>query len=98
MASLFARLSSHTFRSAFPRTLPSLTAVRVVQRANMSGPGSALPHQQNPLGSKSHEAQSNIGIMKTEPDGSFRRKASSFRRFIEPNGELAPEKGTQGHP
>lgn len=93
MASLFARLSSHTFRSAFPRTLPSLTAVRVVQRVNMSGPGSALPHQQ-----KSHEAQSNIGIMKTEPDGSFKRKASSFRRFIEPNGEFAPEKGTQGHP
>ncbi|KAM5543471.1 hypothetical protein V8D89_002722 [Ganoderma adspersum] len=35
---------------------------------------------------------SDISKGKTEPDGSFKRKASSFRNFIEKGGEFAPEK------
>ena len=33
-------------------------------------------------GGKSHELQSDISKMKTEPDGSFKRKAATFRNFI----------------
>lgn len=29
-----------------------------------------------------------------EADGTFKRKASTFRRFIEKGGEFEPEKGT----
>ena len=36
---------------------------------------------------------SDISKGKMEPDGSFKRKASSFRNFIEKGGEFAPEKG-----
>ncbi|CAL1699003.1 unnamed protein product [Somion occarium] len=35
----------------------------------------------------------NIHKMKTEPDGSFKRKPSVFRNFIEKGGTFAPEKG-----
>ena len=49
---------------------------------------STLPHQV-----KNVEAQADISKMKTEGDGSFKRKASTFRNFIAPNGEFAPEKG-----
>ncbi|KAH9852358.1 glutathione S-transferase [Lenzites betulinus] len=34
-----------------------------------------------------------ISKMKTEPDGSFKRKASTFRDFIEKGGKFEPEKG-----
>jgi hypothetical protein len=44
-------------------------------------------------GGKPHEAQSDISKMKTENDGSFKRKAASFRNFIQEHGEFAPEKG-----
>lgn len=37
--------------------------------------------------------QSNIQKMKTEEDGSFKRKASTFRDVIEKGGKFAPEKG-----
>ncbi|RPD54931.1 glutathione S-transferase [Lentinus tigrinus ALCF2SS1-7] len=36
---------------------------------------------------------SDISKSKTEQDGSFKRKPSSFREFIEKNGRFAPEKG-----
>ncbi|TEB34306.1 glutathione S-transferase [Coprinellus micaceus] len=36
-------------------------------------------------------AQSNIHVMKTEPDGSFKRQASSFRDVIERGGRYEPE-------
>lgn len=38
-------------------------------------------------------AQSDIGKMKVEADGSFKRRASSFRNQIEKGGEFTPEKG-----
>ncbi|OBZ67651.1 Glutathione S-transferase omega-like 2 [Grifola frondosa] len=37
--------------------------------------------------------QSDITKMKPEEDGSFKRRASSFRRFIKKGGEFEPEKG-----
>jgi len=37
-------------------------------------------------------SQSNIDIMKLENDGSFKRKASSFRNFIEKGGKFEAEK------
>lgn len=36
---------------------------------------------------------SDISKMKTEDDGSFKRKASSFRNFVEKGGQFEPEKG-----
>ena len=38
-------------------------------------------------------AQSDISKMKVEPDGSFKRAASSFRNFIQKGGQFPPEKG-----
>lgn len=38
-------------------------------------------------------SQSDIGKMRTEADGSFKRAASSFRNFIENDGKFTPEKG-----
>ncbi|KAJ3486217.1 hypothetical protein NLI96_g4395 [Meripilus lineatus] len=38
-------------------------------------------------------AQSDIGKMKVESDGSFKRRASSFRQQIEKGGQFPPEKG-----
>lgn len=40
-----------------------------------------------------HTEQSDVSKLKNEPDGSFKRPASTFRNFIEPNGVFAPEKG-----
>ncbi|KAF6760001.1 glutathione S-transferase [Ephemerocybe angulata] len=37
-------------------------------------------------------SQSNIAVMKTEPDGSFKRQASSFRDVIEAGGKYEPER------
>ena len=54
--------------------------------------GSALPHQVEPAG-KAHQEFSDIGKMKTEADGSFKRKAATFRSFITQDGEFTPEKG-----
>lgn len=51
--------------------------------------GSALPHQ----ATKSYEAQSDIGGIKTEKDGSWKRQVSSFRHFVKEGGEFPPEKG-----
>ncbi|KAG1767762.1 glutathione S-transferase [Suillus occidentalis] len=42
---------------------------------------------------KDASSQSDIGKMKTEADGSFKRAASSFRNFIENDGKFPPEKG-----
>lgn len=36
---------------------------------------------------------SDISKSKTEADGSFKRKPSSFRNFIQNGGEFEPEKG-----
>lgn len=41
--------------------------------------------------------QTNISKMKTE-NGSFNRAASSFRNFIEKDGQFPPEKGTSSVP
>ena len=43
--------------------------------------------------SRDHTNQSDIGKMKTEADGSFNRKASTFRNTIEKGGKFEPEKG-----
>lgn len=37
--------------------------------------------------------QSDISQMNTEKDGSFKRKASTFRNTIEKGGQFEPEKG-----
>lgn len=37
--------------------------------------------------------QSDISVMKTEEDGSFKRKAASFRNTIEKGGKFEPESG-----
>ena len=39
--------------------------------------------------------QSDIAKMKTEPDGSFKRAASTFRSTIVKGGEFEPEMGWQ---
>ena len=36
---------------------------------------------------------SDISKAKPEPDGTFKRKAASFRNFIEKGGKFTPEKG-----
>ena len=38
-------------------------------------------------------AQSDISKMQAEGDGSFKRKPSTFRNFIEKGGKFEPEKG-----
>jgi glutathionyl-hydroquinone reductase len=37
--------------------------------------------------------QADIAKMKTQPDGSFKRAPSSFRKFIEKGGQFEPVKG-----
>ena len=41
-------------------------------------------------------SQTDISQMKTEGDGSFKRKASSFRDTIEKGGKFEPERGELG--
>ena len=43
--------------------------------------------------SRDHTNQSDIGKMKTEADGSFNRKPSTFRYTVEKGGKFEPEKG-----
>ncbi|KAH8828832.1 glutathione S-transferase [Flagelloscypha sp. PMI_526] len=45
------------------------------------------------MASRDVSSQSNIGIMKVEGDGSFKRKASTYRDFITKDGKFAPEAG-----
>ena len=51
--------------------------------------------EQAAAGGDSHQHLSDISKMTTEADGSFKRKAATFRNFIQENGEFAPEKGAQ---
>ena len=44
--------------------------------------------------SRDVSTQSDIGKMKVEPDGSFKRAPSSFRNFVQKGGQFPPEKGT----
>ena len=44
--------------------------------------------------SRDVSSQSDISKMKTEADGSFKRKPSSFRHSIEKGGKFPPEKGS----
>ena len=37
--------------------------------------------------------QTDISVMKTEKDGSFKRKAATFRNTIEKGGKFEPESG-----
>jgi putative glutathione S-transferase len=37
--------------------------------------------------------RSDIGQLKTSPDGSFKRTAARFRNFIENDGKFLPEMG-----
>ena len=68
----------------------------------MASTGGALPHQTDPSAHavklektavQPHQSQSNINVMTREKDGSFNRKASTFRNFITRDGEFTPEKG-----
>ena len=49
--------------------------------------------QQTRKMSRDVSGQSDITKMKVEPDGSFKRAASSFRNFVEKGGKFSPEKG-----
>lgn len=42
---------------------------------------------------KDSVSQSDVNLMKREPDGSFKRADSSFRDIIEKGGKFAPEEG-----
>ncbi|KAF9528020.1 glutathione S-transferase [Crepidotus variabilis] len=44
------------------------------------------------MSAKDHTLQSDIAKMKAEPDGSFKRRDSSFRNLIEKGGKYEPEK------
>lgn len=83
LSSRFLRCTNPAHPSIF-RT--SLTSTLTITRINMS----TLPHQ---TGTKTHEALSDISKMKVEEDGSFKRKASTFRNWVQRNGEFAPDKG-----
>jgi len=45
------------------------------------------------MSTKDTTLQSDIGKMKTEPDGSFKRLDASFRNTIEKGGKFEPAKG-----
>ena len=47
-----------------------------------------------PADGKAYQRQSDISKMTVEKDGSFKRKASTFRNWIQEGGEFVPEKGT----
>lgn len=47
--------------------------------------------------SQDHSHLSDIGKMKTEADGSFKRKPSTFRNQIEKGGKFEPEKGLHSY-
>jgi putative glutathione S-transferase len=44
------------------------------------------------MSTKDHTVQSDIAKMVTEPDGSFKRQASTFRDVVEKGGKFEPEK------
>ena len=48
--------------------------------------------------SRDVSGQSDISKMKVEPDGSFKRAASSFRNSVQKGGQFPPEKGTPQSP
>jgi len=58
-----------------------------------SSPRPLLYHVRTMTSTKDVSSQSDIGKLKTESDGSFKRAASSFRNFIENGGKFSPEKG-----
>jgi len=47
----------------------------------------------NMTSTKNTSDLSDIGKLRTEPDGSFKRLPSSFRNFIKNDGQFLPEKG-----
>ena len=54
--------------------------------------------QQTRRMSRDVSGQSDISKMKVEPDGSFKRVASSFRNSVQKGGQFPPEKGTPARP
>ena len=77
--------------------LSSHRTLRVSARAGLTNvkykPLTQTLRYRNTMAARDVTSQSNIHVMKTEVDGSFKRKASTFRNFIEKDGEFAPEKG-----
>ena len=78
---LLRPLSLRLSCKAGSRSLPKFALVAAM---------STLPHQTGP---PAGHPQADIAKMKSESDGSFKRKASSFRNFITQDGEFTPEKG-----
>jgi putative glutathione S-transferase len=77
-----------------------MAATRLLMLISRSKPlivGPSSPSSLYPIrtmtSTKAATAQSDIGKMKLEPDGSFKRAPASFRNFIESGGRFPPEKG-----
>jgi glutathionyl-hydroquinone reductase len=58
-----------------------------------SGNADRLGGEHQSSGARDVSGQSDIGKMKTEKDGTFARKASTFRDTVAPGGKFPPEKG-----
>ena len=63
-----------------------------------TSPLTTLKCQQTRKMSREVSSQSDISKMKVEPDGSFKRAPSSFRNFVQKDGQFPPEKGKSAKP
>lgn len=98
-----AHLSHRLLRTALPRlvqrnfnTTSSKFAfsAQSLLAANMS----TLPHQTTDDSVELQQKEvSDLTKLPIEKDGSFNRKASTFRNFITQDGDFTPEKGTSHH-
>ena len=107
MCSPLSRLPSRLLKSRTGSLFVKPHTARLFNTsAVMASTGGALPHQTDPsahavaaekaTAGQPHQTYSNINVMTREKDGSYNRKASTFRNFITKDGEFTPEKGEEG--
>lgn len=97
-----AHLSHRLLRTALPTFLQCnlrTTGLKVAFSASLLSAASmsSLSHQTDDSVKLQQKETSDLTKLPIEKDGSFNRKASTFRNFITQDGDFTPEKGTLHH-
>ena len=79
--------------ASVPPNLPSVFLLPRSASTLLARSGAPVDSGSGDMTSRDVSGQSDISKMSTEGDGSFKRKASSFRNTIEKGGKFEPEKG-----
>ena len=86
---LFIDITTRASPGRIKPTVFSTISKTYLPRTQHSKPNQLLRY----MSTKDTTLQSDIGKMKTEPDGSFKRLDASFRNTIEKGGKFEPAKG-----